>query len=275
MSTNMLTGVKMTATERQLYRPSASGVRKALSSEGIQNVRIPTVAQNVIKMNWIVEALLCAFGVSSTTIIENFVVRPFSENLISQIKSSVSQITENRVKCGSQVCDGFFAKNKDYCGKCHTSISCDVLPRNNITGKYEKGLMMVTYRLVPKVKSTFKAWSQWNKYDTCSNWCVVQVKQRKGVFINNESVWAYAGVTLLDAFHMLTSLDLDTSEILRLKGDSWFNDGGKKKTCFRTVVFATCGGVEVTVDEAYIPSLEAQKIPFRYQPSAEYLGGLN
>ena len=271
----MLTGSKMTATERQVYRPSASGVRKALSNEGIQNVRIPTVAQNVITMNWIVEALLCAFGVSSTTIIENFVVRPFSENLISQIKSSVSQITENRVKCGSQLCDGFFAKNKDYCGKCNTTISSEVLPRNNITGKYEKGLMMVTYRLVPKVKSTFKAWSQWNKYDTCSNWCVVQVKQRKGVFINNESVWAYAGVTLLDAYMMLSNLGLDTSDILRLKGNSWYNDGGKKKTCFRTVVFATCGGVEVTVDEAYISSLEAEKIPFRYQPSAEYLGGLN
>ena len=275
MSTNMLTGVKMTATERQLYRPSASGVRKALSSEGIQNVRIPSVAQNVIKMNWIVEALLCAFGVSSTTIIENFVVRPFSENLISQIKSSVSQITENRVKCGSQVCDGFFAKNEDYCRKCNTTISSEVLPRNNITGKYEKGLMMVTFRLVPKVQSAFKAWSQWNKYDACSNWCVVQVKQRKGVFINNESVWQYAGVTLWDAYNMLTSLDLDTSDILRLKGDSWFNNSGKKKTCFRTVVFATCGGVEVAVDEAYISSLEADKIPYRYQPSAEYLGGLN
>ena len=275
MSTNMLTGVKMTATERQVYRPSASGVRKALSREGIQNVRIPSVAQNVIKMNWIVEALIFAFGVTSTTIIENFVVRPFSENLISQIKSSVAQITENRIKCGSQVCDGFFAKGKDFCGKCHTTISSEVLPRNNITAKYEKGLFMATFRLVHKVQSAFKACSQWTQYDTLSNWCVVQVKQRKGVFINNQSVWAYAGVTLCDAFDMLTSLDLDTSEILRLKGASWFNNSGKKKTCFRTVVFATCGGVEVCVDEAYISVLEAEKIPFRYQPSAEYLGGLN
>ena len=70
MSTiKMLTGVKMTDEERLVYRPSAKGVRKALSNEGIQNVRIPSVAQNVIKMNPIVQALIFAFGVTSTTII--------------------------------------------------------------------------------------------------------------------------------------------------------------------------------------------------------------
>lgn len=270
-----LIGTKISPIAKAQYRKTASEVRKAVSNDGLQNVRIPTVAQNVIKMHWIVELLLCCAGVSSTTIIENFVVRPFSENAFSRIKSTVSQITENRVKCGTKACDGFFAKGEDYCRKCNTCISYEVLPRTNITGKYEKGLNMVCFRLVTKVKSTFEASNAYNKIDTETNWCVLQIKQRKGVFVDNMSVWRYAGVTLIDAFLALQSMGLDTSEILRLKGDSWRNKGGKKKTCFRTVVFASCDGIEVAVDEAFIGQLEAEKIPFSYQPSAEFLGMLN
>ena len=265
----------MSQQAKASYRKSASEVRRAVSKEGLQNVRIPTVAQKVIQMNWIVELLLCSAGVSSTSIIENMVVRPFSENAFSQIKSKIVQITESRVKCGRQGCDGFFAKNKDYCGKCRTCISSDILPRHNVTGAYEKGLMMVTYRLVSKVKSTFKAYSQFNQIDTYSNWCVVQVKQRKGVFINNQSVWQYSGVSLYDMYYQLWNMGLDTSEVLRLKGDAWRTTGGKLKTGWRTVVFAICDGVEVCVDEAFIGRLEAEKIPFSYQPSAEFLGMLN
>ena len=268
-------GGKISPLAKAKYQESASEVRKAVSKEGLQNVRIPTVAQNVIVMNWIVELLLCCAGVSSTTVIENMVVRPFSENAYSQIKSKIEQITESRVKCGRQGCDGFFAKNKDYCGKCGTCISSDILPRHNVTGAYEKGLNMVCYRLVEKSKSLFKEYSQYSKIDTISNWCVLQVKQRKGVFVDNLSVWRYAGVNLIDAFFALESMGLDTSEILRLKGDSWYNKSGKKKTCFRTVVFASCDGIEVAVDEAFIGQLQAEKIPFSYQPSAEFLGMLN
>lgn len=270
-----LHGGKMTPLAKATYRKSASEVRKAVSKEGLQNVRVPTVAQKVIVMNTIVELLLCCAGVSSTTVIENMVVRPFSENAFSQIKSKITQITEARVKCGRKGCDGFFAKNKDYCGKCNTCISSDILPRHNITGAYEKGLFMVTYRLVNKVKSTFKAYSQYSQIDTLSNWCVLQVKQRKGVYINNQSVWQYAGVSLYDMYTQLVSMGLDTSDVLRLKGDSWNTKGGKPKTGWRTVVFALCDGVEVCVDEAFISRLESEKIPFSYQPSAEFLGMLN
>ena len=265
----------MSPQAKAIYRKSAKEVRKAVSQEGLQNVRIPTVAQNVIAMNWIVELLLCCAGVSSTTVIENFVVRPFSENAFSQIKSKVAQITQDRVKCGRQGCDGFFAKGEDYCRKCGTGISSDIIPRHNITGKYEKGLFMVTYRLVSKSKSRFKAWSQYNQIDTLSNWCVLQVKQRKGVYINNQSAWQYSGVALIDIYLKLEQMGLCTKDVLRLKGDSWKTDGGKPKTGWRNVVFASCDGVEVAVDEAFISVLEAEKIPFSYQPSAEFLGMLN
>ena len=134
---------------------------------------------------------------------------------------------------------------------------------------------MVCYRLVSKSKSLFKAYSQYSQIDTYSNWCVVQIKQRKGVYINNQSVWQYSGVSLWDMYYQLKSMGLDTTEILRLKGDSWNTKGGKPKTGWRTVVFASCDGIEVAVDEAFIGQLQAEKIPFSYQPSAEFLGMLN